>query len=78
VLNALESLANEARQEPGVVMFQPHIDPDDSSVVFIYEQFADEEAKQVHSNSAHVARLFHQEILPHIEERNTVFYETWL
>lgn len=59
VLEALQSLAVESRQEPGCVSYIPHELAGDSSHVLIYEQYRDEAALEAHRASAH----FHQYVI---------------
>ena len=57
VLAALEQLAGPSRAEPGCLMWQPHRDPEDPRVFFIYEQYADPAAFEAHGASEHFQRL---------------------
>ena len=49
VAAALDRLLEPSRAEPGVQVYIPHRDPNDSRVFFMYEQYADEAAYQAHS-----------------------------
>jgi quinol monooxygenase YgiN len=76
VLDALRQLAEPTRAEPGVLQWQPHRDPENPRVVFLYEQYTDPEAYEAHVASEHFERWGKGEALPRLEDRERTFYET--
>jgi quinol monooxygenase YgiN len=74
---ALEQLAGPTRAEPGCLMWQPHVDPEDPRVFLIYEQYADPAALEAHSSSEHFKRWGFEEAIPRLESRERSFYETF-
>jgi quinol monooxygenase YgiN len=77
VLAALRPLAEASRQEPGCLMYQPHRDPDDPNVIFLYEQYADEAALQAHGESEHFKTYAQGECFPRRESFERTVYETF-
>ncbi len=59
VAEAVRSLTEASRQEPGCVTFIPHELSGDSSVVVLYEQYRDEAALEAHRASPH----FHKYVI---------------
>ena len=76
VLEALRRLANPSRAEPGCLMWQPHRDPEDPRVFFIYEQYADQAAYEAHGASEHFERWAKGEAIPRLADRERSFFET--
>jgi quinol monooxygenase YgiN len=73
----LSKLIPATRAEPGCLIYQAHRDPDDPRVFLLYEQYADEDAFQAHTESAHFRRYVLDEAAPHLESRQREFYVTW-
>jgi quinol monooxygenase YgiN len=59
VLDAVRSLTEESRKEPGCVTYIPHEIAGDSNLIMIYEQYRDEAALEGHRASAH----FHEHVI---------------
>ena len=76
VRDALERLTGPSRAEPGCLFYQPHVDPENPRVFFIYEQYADEDACKAHGESEHFQRIGLGEAIPLLENRERAFYET--
>jgi quinol monooxygenase YgiN len=76
VAEAIRKLAPPTRQEPGVIFYQPHRDPENPNVFYFYEQYVDAAAFQAHSNSEHFQRHWVVEAIPLLESREREFYET--
>lgn len=53
IQEALRPLTAASRLEPGCVTYIPHTLEDDPDTVFIYEQYRDQAAREVHSASDH-------------------------
>ena len=70
-------LAPLSRQEPGMLMYQGHRDPENPRVFFFYEQYQDEAAYQAHVDSDHFKELAFGDAIPRLEARERAFYETW-
>ena len=73
---AIERLLEPSRAEPGVQLYLPHRDPNDSRVFFMYERYADEAAYQAHVETEHFKRDGLGDAIPRLEERRREFYET--
>lgn len=77
VADAVQRLAGPSKQEPGVLLYQAHRDPENPNVFFFYEQYADEAAYQAHVESDHFKELGFGEAIPRLEARERAFYVTW-
>jgi quinol monooxygenase YgiN len=77
VAEAIRELAELSRQEPGMLMYQPHRDPDNPNVFFFYEQYRSKDDYQAHLDSEHIKRLGFGLAIPLLESRERLFYETW-
>lgn len=53
IAEILRKLTEASRQEPGCVTYVPHFVDGDSTMVVIYEQYANEAALDHHRNSPH-------------------------
>jgi quinol monooxygenase YgiN len=78
VARAVEQIVEYSRAEPGMLLYQPHRDPENPRVFFFYEQYADADAYQAHLDSEHMKRLGFGEAIPRLESRERSFYETWM
>jgi quinol monooxygenase YgiN len=77
VAAAIDALIEPSRAEPGMLVYQPHRDPQDPRVFLLYEQYVDEAAYRAHGESEHFKRHGHEDALPRLEARERSFYETW-
>jgi quinol monooxygenase YgiN len=77
VAAAIDALIEPSRGEPGMLVYQPHRDPDNPRAFLIYEQYVDEPAYRAHGESDHFRRHGHGDALPRLEARERSFYETW-
>jgi quinol monooxygenase YgiN len=50
---ALRELTSASRKEPGCKTFIPHVLEDDPDTVLMYEQYADQAAREAHAASEH-------------------------
>ena len=57
MLDMLNTYADGLEEEPGTEMFVVSLDPDDESIVWLYEIFKDEDAENAHRSSAGFARM---------------------
>jgi quinol monooxygenase YgiN len=51
VARCIAAMVPLSRAEPGMLMYQPHRDPDDPTVFYLYEQYVDEDAYKAHVES---------------------------
>jgi quinol monooxygenase YgiN len=77
VANALRQLAGPSRQEAGMILYQPHRDPEDPTVFFLYEQYVDKRAYDEHASSAHFKKHALNDAIPRLESRARSFFEVW-
>ena len=77
VAAAVRRLAGPSRQEPGILVYQAHRDPENPNVFFFYEQYTDAGAYQAHVDSEHVEQHGFGDAIPRLESRERSFYETW-
>jgi quinol monooxygenase YgiN len=77
VAAAIGKLVEPSRAEPGILLYQPHRDPEDARVFFFYEQYRDADAYQAHVDSAHFQELGFGEAIPRLEARERTFFQTW-
>jgi quinol monooxygenase YgiN len=77
VAAAIDALIEPSRAEPGMLVYQPHRDPENPRVFVLYEQYVDEAAYRAHGDSDHFRRHGHEDALPRLEARERSFYETW-
>lgn len=61
-------LSEEARKEPGCLMFQAHRHKTESRRFFIYEQYKDDAALEAHRSTPHFLQLVKKD-LPKIGDR---------
>jgi quinol monooxygenase YgiN len=76
VLAAVRELAVLSPQEPGMVLYQAHRDPENPRIFFFYEQYVDEAAYAAHVDSEHFKRWGFGEAIPRLMERKREFYVT--
>jgi quinol monooxygenase YgiN len=68
VAEVLAKLTAEARKEPGCAMFQVHRHHTEPRRFFIYEQYKDDAALEVHRNTQHFLQYARKD-LPKIADR---------
>ncbi len=74
---AIRQLVAPSRAEPGMILYQPHRDPENPRVFVFYEQYRDQASYEAHLNSEHFQRLGFGDAVPRLESRERGFYETW-
>jgi quinol monooxygenase YgiN len=74
---AVAELVEPSRNEPGVILYQPHRDPEDPCRFFFYEQYVDKAAYEAHGASDHFKKFGFGVAIPLLESRERAFYETW-
>jgi quinol monooxygenase YgiN len=60
LLDMLNTYADGLSEEPGTELFVVSLDPDDETIVWLYEMFKDEDAETAHRSSAGFAAMMHQ------------------
>jgi quinol monooxygenase YgiN len=68
VAEVLAKLTEEARKEPGCVMFQVHRHRTEPRRFFIYEQYKDDAALEAHRNTPHFLQYARKD-LPKVADR---------
>ena len=72
----IRRLGEASRQEPGVVHYIAHRDPEDPRVFLMYEQYRDKAAFEEHGQTEHFKELAVQQLFPLMEKRERFFYDT--
>lgn len=76
VAAALERMREPTLAEDGVLSWIPHRSPEDPTVFYIYEQYADESAYTAHTETEHFQRDGFGDAIPRLADRRREFYET--
>ena len=71
----IRKLGDASRQEPGVVHYIAHRDPEDPRVFLIYEQYRDQAAFEAHGQTDHFKDIALGELFPLLENRERAIYE---
>ena len=74
----IRRLGEASRQEPGVVQYIAHRDPEDPRVFLMYEQYRDKAAFEEHGATQHFEQIAVGELFPLMEKRERYVYETML
>ena len=69
VAELLRQLMPLSRAEPGCLQYDAHRDPDEPNTFFLFERYADQEAFEAHSASAHFRGLVLEQALPLLATR---------
>jgi autoinducer 2-degrading protein len=76
VARCVAAMVPLSRAEPGMIMYQPHRDPEDPTVFYLYEQYVDEAAYQAHVDSPHFQEIGFGDAIPRLADRERKFYWT--
>ncbi|MFT3864344.1 MAG: putative quinol monooxygenase [Solirubrobacterales bacterium] len=76
VAAAISRLVEPSRNEPGMLQYQAHRDPEDRRVFFIYERYTGADAYQAHLDSEHFAADGFGDAVPRLAARERSVYET--
>ncbi len=57
LLDMLNTYADGLSEEPGTELFVVSLDPDDETIVWLYEMFKDEDAENAHRSSGGFAKM---------------------
>ena len=69
VKEILQTLGEASRQEPGVINYTAHVDPDDPRQSFLYEMYHDASGLEAHQQTAHFKELVLEKAIPLLETR---------
>jgi quinol monooxygenase YgiN len=70
IQEALQAVTAASRREPGCVSYIPHVLEDDPDTVLIYEQYADQAARDAHGASDHFKKYVVGCLYQRMLERN--------
>lgn len=65
----LRKLGEASRQEPGVISYVTHVDPENPREFFIYEMYHDASGLEAHQQTDHFQELVLQRAIPLLEAR---------
>ncbi len=65
----LRILGDASRQEPGVIAYTTHVDPDNPREFFIYEKYQDVSGLEAHQETAHFKHYVLEKAIPLLETR---------
>ena len=69
VREILRILGEASRQEPGVITYTTHVDPDNPREFFIYEKYHDVGGLEAHQATAHFKEYVLEKAIPLLEAR---------
>jgi len=72
----IDELGAASREEPGVVQYIAHRDPEDPRVFLMYEHYRDKAAFEEHGATEHFKEIALGELFPMLESRERGIYET--
>jgi len=65
----LRRLGEASRQEPGVITYTTHVNPEDPREFFIYEKYHDLSGLEAHQETAHFKEYVLEKAIPLLESR---------
>ena len=65
----LRKLREASNQEPGVITYEAHVDPDNPRQFFIYEVYHDASGLEAHQETEHFKQLVVEKAIPLLEFR---------
>ena len=74
VRSILERMGEASRQEPGVVDYTTHVNPENGAEFFIYEKYHDEAGLEAHQETEHFKTLVLERAIPLLESRVRKYY----
>lgn len=69
VQDILRILGEASRQEPGVITYTTHVNPDNPCEFFIYEKYHDASGLEAHQQTAHFKEYVLEKAIPMLESR---------
>lgn len=65
----LQQLGAASRQEPGVITYTTHVDPENPCEFFIYEKYHDASGLEAHQATEHFKKYVLEQAVPLLEAR---------
>ena len=65
----LKILGEASREEPGVITYTTHVDPDNPREFFIYEKYHDIRGLEAHQETAHFKEYVLEKAIPLLDAR---------
>ncbi len=69
VHDILQILGEASRQEPGVITYTTHVDPENPCEFFIYEKYHDISGLEAHQKTTHFKHYVLEKTIPLLETR---------
>lgn len=69
ILALLQELADKTRNEPGNIAYSIYQSESDPNELLLHERYTDEEAVELHKQSAHYQNIVVTKVIPNLEER---------
>ena len=69
VREILQQLGEASRQEPGVITYTTHVDPENPREFFIYEKYHDASGLEAHQETTHFKEMVLEQAIPLLESR---------
>ena len=69
VHDILRQMGEASRQEPGVIDYTTHVDPDNPREFFIYEKYHDAAGLEAHQQTSHFQELVLGKAVPILDSR---------
>ena len=69
IQDILRILGDASRQEPGVITYTTHVDPDNPREFFIYEKYHDFNGLEAHQETTHFKEYVLEKAIPLLESR---------
>lgn len=69
VREILQILGEASRQEPGVITYTTHVDPENPREFFIYEKYHDVSGLEAHQETGHFKEYVLEQAIPLLESR---------
>jgi len=69
VREILQTLGEASRQEPGVIAYTTHVDPENPREFFIYEMYHDASGLEAHQETEHFKKYVLKQAIPLLESR---------
>lgn len=75
VREILETMGAASREEPGVIDYTTHANPEDPREFFIYEKYHDAAGLEAHQETPHFKAYVLEKAIPLLESRVRKYYE---
>ncbi len=70
----LRTLREASNQEPGVLTYEAHVDPENPRQFFIYEVYRDASGLEAHQDTPHFKELVLEKAIPLLEFRERKYF----